>query len=405
MKQRKSESIFIAQKKSSSEVHERPQEGVLLNAAQILASALREVKGIQTCQVTAAEAEEMVPDVLYMFLRWIFDEAARKDANPIRMHSDKERLHRRILSVAQDMIFIDSNGSKDTPKHVGMAISLRHLTGSRTAISMLNQLGHLSSYEKTERIDTAIAESIIAKAEEDGVVLPTNIRPGVFVQAAGDNLDFCEETLDGKQATHETSSVFYQRNENLSGSFSTLEEITGERVKKVRKCSVPNVSLFEMPGETIHFARTSQPPIPFRFKQKWFTLQFKNFDSALKFDMAYILVKLCPTKLFEVNLLKEPLDNSLKTAPGWSGTNALLCQTEVQVTTIGYCPMLPKPPTDYNTIFTLLTTFQKQMRKLDQSYTVVTFDQKYIALLKKFNGNTQMCLMIWLLDWEECTFY
>ena len=203
MKQRKSESIFIAQKKSSSEVHERPQEGVLLNAAQIFASALREVKGIQTCQVTAADisaakAEETVPDVLYMFLRRIFDEAARKDANPIRMHSDKERLHRRILSVAQDMIFIDSNGSEDTPKHVGMAISLQHLTGSRTAISMLNRLCHLSSYKKTERIDTAIAESIIAKAEEDGVVLPTNIRPGVFVQAAGDNLDFCEETLDGK---------------------------------------------------------------------------------------------------------------------------------------------------------------------------------------------------------------
>ena len=143
MKQRKSESIFIAQKKSSSEVHERPQEGVLVNAAQILASALREVKGIQTCPVTAADisaarAEEMVPDVLHMFLRSIFDEGAGKDANPIRMHSDKERLHRRILSVAQDMIFIYSNGSKNTPKHVRMAISLRHLTESRTAISMLN---------------------------------------------------------------------------------------------------------------------------------------------------------------------------------------------------------------------------------------------------------------------------
>ena len=63
---------------------------------------------------------------------------------------------------------------------------------------MLNRLGHLSSYEETERIDKAIAESIIAKAEGDGVVLPTNIRPGVFVQTAGDNLGFCEETLDGK---------------------------------------------------------------------------------------------------------------------------------------------------------------------------------------------------------------
>ena len=85
-------------------MHERPQESVLLNAAQILASALSEVKGIQTCQSTAADisaakAEEMVPDVLYMFLRWIFDEAVRKDANPIRMHSGKQKFHRRSLLV------------------------------------------------------------------------------------------------------------------------------------------------------------------------------------------------------------------------------------------------------------------------------------------------------------------
>ena len=116
-----------------------------------------------------------------------------------------------------------------------------------------------------------------------------------------------------------------------------------------------------MPGETIHFARRPQPPIPFRFKQKWFTLQFKNFDSALKFDMAYMLVKLCLTKLFEVNLLKKPLNNSLKTAPGWSG-NALLCQTEVQVTAIAW-------------------------------------------ILPNASRATHICLMIWLLDLEECTFY
>ena len=45
--------------------------------------------------------------------------------------------------------------------------------------------------------------------------------------------------------------------------------------------------------------------------------------------------------------------------------------------------MLPEPLTDYNTIFTLLTTFQKQMRKLDQPYTVVTFDQKIYCFAKE----------------------
>ena len=36
-----------------------------------------------------------------------------------------------------------------------------------------------------------------------------------------------------------------------------------------------------------------------------------------------------------------------------------------------------------HTIFTLLTTFQKQMRKLDQPYTVVTFDKKIYCFAKE----------------------
>ena len=44
-----------------------------------------------------------------------------------------------------------------------------------------------------------------------GVVIPSNITDGPFVQFAGDNNDFNEETLDGKQTTHATTLVVYQR--------------------------------------------------------------------------------------------------------------------------------------------------------------------------------------------------
>ena len=44
-----------------------------------------------------------------------------------------------------------------------------------------------------------------------GVVIPSNITDGPFVQFAADNNDFNEETLDGKQTTHATTLVVYQR--------------------------------------------------------------------------------------------------------------------------------------------------------------------------------------------------
>ena len=52
---------------------------------------------------------------------------------------------------------------------------------------------------------------MLSKSELFGVVLPSNISPGVFVQVAGDNNDNNEETLFGKGTTHATTLALYQR--------------------------------------------------------------------------------------------------------------------------------------------------------------------------------------------------
>ena len=52
---------------------------------------------------------------------------------------------------------------------------------------------------------------VIAKPEEYGTVVPSNITSGPFVQLAADNNDLNEETLDGKNTTHATTMVVYQQ--------------------------------------------------------------------------------------------------------------------------------------------------------------------------------------------------
>jgi hypothetical protein len=42
-------------------------------------------------------------------------------------------------------------------------------------------------------------------------VVPSNILPGPFVQIAADYNDINEETLDGKNTTHATTMVIYQK--------------------------------------------------------------------------------------------------------------------------------------------------------------------------------------------------
>ena len=52
--------------------------------------------------------------------------------------------------------------------------------------------GHLCGYAKGSRIDTSIASDQISRVEDDGVIIPSNIRFDTFIQAAADNTDFSE---------------------------------------------------------------------------------------------------------------------------------------------------------------------------------------------------------------------
>ena len=69
-------------------------------------------------------------------------------------------------------------------------------------------------------------------------------------------------------------------------------------------------------------------------------------------------MRLCPTKLFEVTLSDEglPPDNL---TPGWSAFNAMVSTVNVNVTAVGYCPMIPKPPKDYSVVYSIMKTVQK----------------------------------------------
>ena len=85
------------------------------------------------------------------------------------------------------------------------------MTGSKALIEILNRLQHCIGYHDLLGIDTFIANTIIQNDTEDGVIIPSNIISGTFVQAAADNNDLTESILDGKNTTHGITMVLYQK--------------------------------------------------------------------------------------------------------------------------------------------------------------------------------------------------
>ena len=84
----------------------------------------------------------------------------------------------------------------------------------RGIITMLCIMGQCSSYDDVEAMDTSIANAIIAKSEIFGVVLPSSISTGVFVQVAGDKNDKNEDTLLGGRAYED--HTFYNPSHNTA---------------------------------------------------------------------------------------------------------------------------------------------------------------------------------------------
>ena len=90
-------------------------------------------------------------------------------------------------------------------------MATKHLTGSKALIEILNRLQHCKGYHDLLRIDTSVANTIIENAAEDSVIISSNIISGTFVQAAADDNDLAKSTLDGKNITHGTTMILYQK--------------------------------------------------------------------------------------------------------------------------------------------------------------------------------------------------
>ena len=81
-----------------------------------------------------------------------------------------------------------------TPKHLVLGMTVRHLTGSSKLISILNGFGHSVSHSVVLQYDTALGKLQMAHGEN---VLPSAVAPDTYSTLAWDNWDFGEETLSG----------------------------------------------------------------------------------------------------------------------------------------------------------------------------------------------------------------
>ena len=125
--------------------------------------------------ITFEKAKDVVPNIVTQFLEFFIGKAIKSTT--------------RILSIAQNLIFVTSNGRIKTPKHVELAFSMKNNLRAKAHISALNRLGACISYDDLMRIDTKWANDILEEGDEYAT-LPSNVKPDIISQVDFGNADY-----------------------------------------------------------------------------------------------------------------------------------------------------------------------------------------------------------------------
>jgi hypothetical protein len=317
--------------------------GLLLRSSIRKAAPFPTVWPPTSADICNETAKEITPIPLYNFLAWVMDKSDEPSLDDfVPLEKSEER---KVISVAQDVMYITSNGRNSTPKSVALSMAVRQISGYSSIIDILNGFGHCASHSSTLRHNTALAKLNI----EAGTSVPKEILPNRHTILVWDNDDFGEEA---KVSTHITNGIAIQEERN--------DDFT------------PTVSMKKSRDKSLPAPQTEIPPYVIGKKQ---TPNLKAICGSLDLEeRVYTAFQQLAEKCdFAYSLLKMHYGGCL---PDWTGFNTLLSTDKIpSVSKIGYLPVIDASPTEYSTVHAILKKSEEMAVKLNVNYLVLVFDE------------------------------
>ena len=192
------------------------------------------------------------------------------------------------------------------------------------------------------------------------------------MQIAADNNDLNEETLDGKNTTHATTS---QRRQFGPVPQSTAMADHGTRRRSLQASG----SVYEIQQCPAHGRRPVVTEYVNSIDKEWYNGQCATYSTASNNDVTWALLRLNPSSLVQTTTTVPAANQPV---PSWSGFNSILFPEIPCASNIGYCPMIDGSSTESSTVYTVMTHAQKMSSSLGQE-DCVTFDLAIYAKAKQ----------------------
>lgn len=338
-------------------------ERALYHCARSLENTISEVKGLNekwpptSADLQVDEVASMIPSQLFNFMAWM---TGCSDVFTDDGHvSTTEESRRRLLSICQDVIYLQSRGRSMMPKHVALGMTLRHMTGSSNIIGLVNGLGHCTSHTTVLEHDSALATLQL----QQGKLVPDGFAKSLHTTLVWDNNDFTEETLTGQGTTHNTNGIIIQHDVAAEQAGSIPYRFPKSRSRTV---SAPCTELIH------HHGGKRQGPTPVDIDTCVVGRVDHTSHVGVRTDQAYCIAKLTATDL-----------------PGWTGFNTRLAKIPtVEKSKIGYLPIIDASPTQMDTVNTVLLRSISIADFLNLNAIAVVFDQAIYAKAQSLRWQT-----------------
>jgi hypothetical protein len=302
----------------------------------------------------------MVPPCLAVFLTWLLGFSTDVSINACHKITEKEYL--KVLSIAQDIIYVNSNGRRQTPKSLCLGMAVGQITGSYELTRILNGFGNSVSHSAVLSFDTALASQTLGS----NVVIPEGIIPKKFTMMVWDNIDFLEETPTGGGTTHMANGIIIQHTSDVE--HLPTQQTTSTAIKK-------SVRSLKAPPQELHNYILGN-----RESRKLYAIA-DSIDGGVDTSLATYGTLLYSSMMldFAYIICKYYCDELSTCLPGWTGFNTLLTETPSRISKIGYLPVVDAPVTDISTIYTILRRSADITNQLHLQYAVLIFDEAVYA--------------------------
>lgn len=262
------------------------------------------------------------------------------------------------------------NSDREVPVPVYLGLKVHAKTRNRELIDRLHQHGLSISYDRVLKISSSIAQSIITRFENDGVVCPPQLKGGLFTTGQVDNIDHNPSATTAFDSFHGTAHSLCQHPTEGNQGTDPVPIVPDDTVTQKRIPPLPLAYTNILPAPSM--PKEVKAPVikgPIRPERNKFQddreTEYKWLDKAMS--------------------LIEAGDLAVGDFVSWAAYHASMeIQHNTLPTTIALMPLFREESHSFATILHCMKTNQEATQLLNPGQKpVLTMDQPLYALGKQ----------------------